>query len=349
MHIRDSTKAIVRSFVTTNSRMMMTGIIVLLIMVSAVSYFYRGLLPPAAPNETSEITPHVFEIKSGDGFWSISNRLSAKGLIRSRLVFELLSLITGSAMNLKPGLYKLSPAMSAPEILGYLIKGGRTDVEVTIPEGSSVYEIDKILSDKGVIPKSSLIEFSSSTPIEGKLFPDTYRLFTDSSVNEIVDRLVKNFEFKALPILNREPTNMTQNLILASLVQKEVPDFEDEKIVAGILKKRLAAGIPLQVDATICYLKKRFSLNFDKSCYPITDLDLKFDSSYNTYLYKGLPPGPISNPGSQSIAAVIEAERSPYWFYLSDPKTRKTVFSKTLEEHARNRFLYLNSAKNSGE
>jgi UPF0755 protein len=151
---------------------------------------------------------------------------------------------------------------------------------------------------------------------------------------EVIGRLEENFRKKAAPLLALDPGKERENLILASLIEKEVPDSDERRLVAGILKKRLSYEIPLQVDAAFCYIKK-------PPCHPITAEDLTIDSPYNTYKYKGLPPGPISNPGEDAIRAVINPMPSDYWFYLSDPETRRTIFARTLDEHRQNRVKYL--------
>src|SRR3989344_6352885 len=128
--------------------------------------------------------------------------------------------------------------------------------------------------------------------------------------------------------------DMYKVLTIASMLEKEVPHFEDRKIVAGIFEKRLEAGWPLQVYAALCYKKPG-------KCHPLGALDLKRDSPYNTYLYKGLPPTPISNPGLEAIKAALAPQKSSNWFYLSDPETGNTVFAETLDEHNKNRPHYL--------
>ena len=222
-------------------------------------------------------------------------------------------------------------------------RASASEIELIIWEGSSVREINSLLHDRGILnPAANLWDTEQS--LEGYLFPDTYRFYKNSDSPSVLKRFFDNFKIKAEPFLNQDPTNFHRNLILASLIEKEVPDFSDRKIVAGILLKRLATGMPLQVDATLCYLKNHTPPYVDeeiKSCYPITTADKKYDSPFNTYLYSGLPVAPISNPGLAAIKSVLAAEDSPYWFYLSDPKTNRTIFSRTLAEHNSNRVRYL--------
>ena len=279
----------------------------------------------------------VFEILPGEGFFEIAARLKDEKLIRSVKAFEIYAFAKGLAGSIKPGIYELSGNLSASEIAGILSESAN-EIEVIIPDGASVYDIDALLSVKKILPAGSLITFSEKNDIEGKLYPDTYKFFEHSSPDVVVGKFLENFRVKAEPLLKKEPINYTQNLVLASLVQKEVSNETDSRIVAGILKKRLSVGMKLDVDATICYLKKKLENKF--ACYPLIPEDFKIDSPYNTYLRAGLPPGPISSPNKEAINAVLNATPSPYWFYLSDPKTGKTIFSKTLDEQNANRRIY---------
>lgn len=305
----------------------------------ALLFFYFALVlrPVAGEAELVE-----FRVRSGDGFGEISERLTGDGLVRSKFAFRAVSLVSGAAPRLKPGEYLLSAASSTLEIVSQLVGGASREVEVRIPDGASLYQIDRVLSDAGVLPEGEFLGYVFSLPDnqEGKLFPDTYRFFLESSPEEAFRKLHDNFRDKALPVLERAPQELEENLILASLVEKEVPDYEERRVVAGILIKRLRAGIPLQVDATVCYVKQRLNGNY-VPCYPLTESDLKISSPYNTYLNKGLPPGPIGSPELEAINAAMDPVDSPYWFYLSDPETHKTIFAGTLEEHAANRARYL--------
>lgn len=297
-------------------------------------YFLFSQLKPVSSAGTSKI----FEISQGEKFTKIVGRLKNENLIRSIGAFEIYSVATGSAESIKSGIYELSGSSSSPQILGILSEQG-SDIEITIPDGASIYDIDSLLAKKKILPSDFLISFAKDNDIEGRLYPDTYKFSEHSSAKTVVDKFLQNFRAKAEPALNKDPINYKKNLILASLLQKEVSDENDAKIVAGILKKRLDKGWSLDVDATICYLKK--VLKNQASCYPLAPSDFKIDSPYNTYLHTGLPPGPIESPNIDSINAVLDSVSSPYWFYLSDPKTGKIIFSKTLEEQNANRRVYL--------
>ncbi len=332
-------KFLVRAGIWPPSKKTACGTVIFFCFAAAAAYFVFELMPVVGSGASAA---QNFEIKSGDGFREIVAGLASQNLIRSRMAFEFLSILTGSAGKLKPGIYELNQGMSASEILNELVAGIHREVSVRIPDGASVYDIDRILSDAGVISSGSLVTLSSEDKIEGKLFPDTYIFLTGSDTKDVVQKFLANFEVKAAPLLDGGVDAET-NLIIASLVEKEVPDYKDRQIVAGIIEKRLKASMPLQIDATICYIKAVSAYPDVSSCYPLTALDFKTESPYNTYLYGGLPPGPIGNPGLSAINAVLSRRSSSYWYYLSDPKTHKTIFSKTLDEQAQNRVKYLRS------
>jgi UPF0755 protein len=224
----------------------------------------------------------------------------------------------------------------------------RPEVTVTIPEGYTIYDIDRVLSNDGVLQPGDLIAaasvsstFPSSSPLEGRLFPDTYDFFIDSTTSTVIQKFLVDFNVKAEPLLATDPKNAERDLIIASILQKEVASSTDQAIVAGILEKRLTAGIPLDVDATICYIKQQEHPTSTTGCYPLSAADYKIDSLYNTYLYRGLPPTPIGNPGTDAIQAALHPQSSTYWYYLSDPKTGKTIYAATLAGQQANQRKYL--------
>ncbi|MBI3088912.1 MAG: endolytic transglycosylase MltG [Candidatus Colwellbacteria bacterium] len=205
---------------------------------------------------------------------------------------------------------------------------------VTVPEGATHYEINELLKAKGVLVGEELPE-----SLEGYLFPDTYEFFVPSDLRTVQSKFEENFNRKIGAIIPQgsNPEELKIILTKASLIEKEVPDPGERRIAAGIMVKRLENDVPLQMDASLCYLKK------EAPCLPITEKDKASDSPFNTYRYQGLPPHPIANPGLDAVRAVLNPTPTPYWFYLSDPQSKKTVFSKTLDEHNDNIVKYLNT------
>jgi UPF0755 protein len=188
-----------------------------------------------------------------------------------------------------------------------------------------------------------LKQASAISGLEGYLFPDTYYMFKNARSEDITDVFLQNFDKKITQEIRDDITRSKKNLhdiiIMASLIEREVISDEDRKMVSGILWNRLRIGIPLQVDATISYVKKQYNIASAPSGR-ISHTDLLLQSPYNTYLHRGLPAGPIGNPGLSAIMAAIHPTPSIYLYYLSTPDGR-TIFSRTLEEHNKAKHKYL--------
>jgi len=269
--------------------------------------------------------PKIFSVEKGQGLFEIGENLEKEGLIKSKFFFDFYVILIGKERNLQAGKYLLSPSMNVSQIAQEIISGDIAKMKVTIPEGFTVKEIEEILGIE--LPGENL---------EGYLFPDTYYFPIDVSSEEVVKIMRENFEKKISPYkeeIEKSGRSLQEIITMASLLEKEVKTKEEKEIVSGILWKRLKAGVPLQVDATITYItgKKTTKISFE---------DLQIDSPYNTYKYKGLPPGPICNPGLESILAALYPKESEYWYYLSTPEG-KTLFFKTLEEHNLAKAKYL--------
>lgn len=324
----------------SDRKKILTGVLIVL----AVAVFLRFFFGGGAPVSDSRIpVERTFAVRAGDGVLEIAKNLRREGFIRSPSAFAFFAFIRGKARSLQAGRFTLYDGMGLNSIITVLASGDRPTALVTIHEGWTVFDIDKRLAEAGIIVENELVAYNDRTPVEGRLFPDTYRFFRKSTVEEVVGKFLARFDEKAAPILNEDEENFEKNLIIASMVEREIPDDGERRIVAGILKKRLADGMPLQVDATLCYSKQHIKREMPFSCLPLTGLDLKIESPYNTYLYKGLPQGPIANPGVSSLSAAVNSEKSPYWFYLSNPATKKTIFARTFEEHTLNIARYLRS------
>ena len=316
------------------------GTIIVLVLAALVAGSFQ-LLEKTQP-ASADGTLQRFNVPAGEPFSQTATRLGETGFIRSASAFMIIGFLKGATDAVQQGSYLLPKNQSAMEILSTLSRGPHQEVRVTVPEGSSVFEIDGILSDNLVTEPGALVQYATTADVEGRLFPDTYIFYTNSGPGVAAEKMLKNFEKKAGPLLAGVP-EPEKVLALASLLEREVPEAEDRRIVADIVEKRLKARMPLQIDATICYVKKvqlghQFGAN---GCYPLSPLDFKIDSPYNTYLYRGFPPGPIGSPGVSAISAALNPTMSPYWFYLSDPVSKRTIFSRTLEEHNKNRRAYL--------
>jgi UPF0755 protein len=302
----------------------------------AAAWLFFSLRPVTAAGDMRR-----FEVASGDGFREISSALKEEGFIRSKKAFEIYAVLAGTARGLKPGRYNVSPAQSGAEISNILAAGPETETTVTIPEGFTSMDIDWVLSEAGVVKQGEFLKLVLERGLEGRLFPDTYRFYYNSDPEVVLKKFSAEFDRRAAPLLAGDPANIERNLILASILEKEVPDLEDRKIVAGLLIKRVKIGMPLQVDASICYAKEL--LNPEEPCEPLTKLDKKIASPYNTYLHSGWPPGAITNPGILAIEAALHPKDSPYWYYLSEPKEGKTIFAKSIDEQVMNQLKYLNN------
>lgn len=284
-------------------------------------------------------------VNSGDGARDIAKVLKNKELIRSEFLFLIYTKISGEDKNLKAGRYLFFQPLNIPGTV-HIIAGGQSeseDVEVTIPEGFNVFEIGKKLEELKIANSQEFIK--NALKLEGYLFPDTYRFKKNPSVLEIIEKMNKNFQNKAkglgLATLSGLPS--ADEVIMASILEKEVKSEEDMKLVSGILWKRIESKMLLQVDASVAYgVCKNKGLFFcDVSNVNLVD-NIKLDALYNTYIRKGLPPGPISNPGLKAITAAMNPVSGDYWFYLSArSEDGRTIFSKTSTEHEKNRTKYL--------
>jgi UPF0755 protein len=293
----------------------------LFLILLAVFFFCWGIFIPKDKAGKEKI----FSIEKGQGLFEIGKNLEKERLIKSKIFFDFYVILIRKEKNLQAGKYFLSSSMNIPQIAQKIISGDIAKVKVTIPEGFTVREIEERLGIE--LPEENL---------EGYLFPDTYYFPIDVSGEEVIKIMRENFEKKISPYkekIEKSGRSLQEIITMASLLEKEVKTKEEKEIVSGILWKRLKAGIPLQVDATITYIT-------GKKTTKIPLEDLQIDSPYNTYKYKGLPPGPICNPGLESILAALYPKESEYWYYLSTPEG-KTLFFKTLEEHNLAKAKYL--------
>jgi UPF0755 protein len=283
--------------------------------------------------------PLVFIVNRGDGVKTIAANLYQQNIIRSPTGFYLLVKLLGIERQLQAGDFRLNRSMDATSIARELTHG-ILDLWVTMLEGWRKEEVATKLAKDIDIPEQEFLKYAT----EGYMFPDTYLIPRDATPAGVVKMFTDNFD-KKVTVQMREDAKklgftLDEVMILASLVEKEGKTAEDRPIIAGILEKRLKAGWPLQVDATIQYAIGYQPIEKTWWKKELTADDLKMKSPYNTYLNPGLPPAPICNPGLESIMAVIYPEDSDYWYYLHD-LSGVVHYAKTIDEHNANSTKYL--------
>jgi len=316
-------------------------VVIFLLALSLGGYFWLGIWPPPR----GEVK--TFVVNQGESVVSIASRLESQGLIRNRFSFLALLALKGVSGQIQAGSFRLRKGSSMIEVINQL-QQGRVDVWVTLIEGLRKEEMAIKLARETTASLDELLALMENK--EGYFFPDTYLLPKKASAKYLVSILLNNFEKKWQTVrdeMGEESLTKEEVVILAALIEREAKLSQDRPIVAGILVKRWQAGWPLQVDATVQYAKANRDCFSDKGVindcnwWPkIKKGDLKIKSEYNTYLYKGLPPGPICNPSLSAIRAVIDYQDTDYWFYLSD-LSGKMHFAKTNEEHQANIDRYL--------
>lgn len=312
-------------------------------LIAALCLFFVGVVYYQAgsqPVDKNNQGVQAFVINKGDGLSIIAKNLSKAELIRSNVVFYLAVKRLGLDKNIQAGEYQLSKNMSTEQIAQALTHGTQ-DVWVTVIEGLRKEEIAQVLARSFPIDPNDFIKQAK----EGTLFPDTYLIPRDSSSAKLISIMNDNFDKKYDAGLRQKVAALGlsdhQALVLASLVEKEARFPEDKKIVAGILIKRFRDDWMMNLDATIQYAigYQRKERTWWKKDLSVDDLAV--DSTYNTYKYKGLPPGPICDPGLESLQAVANADvNTPYWYYISDKKG-VMHYAKTLDQHNANIKAYL--------
>ena len=302
----------------------------LLIILGLTHYFFFS-----APRTFKPDT--LLKIKAGLSVGEVANLLKEKGLIRSEIAFKAFMRLPIIGTEVIAGDYSFDKPLPV-FILARRVSHGLFDLEmikVTVLEGTSVNGVSAVL-DKNLKFFDREVFFNLASSSEGYLFPDTYLLSPIASEEEIKKIMEDNLFKKMLSLKSKIILSGRTNheiLTMASLLEKEASIYEDRQLIAGILWKRLDEDMLLQVDAVFPYFLPR-------NTFTVTKKDLKYDSPYNTYKYKGLPPTPITNPGLEAIKAAIDYTPSDYYYYLADGDG-VTHYAETYKEHLANARKYL--------
>lgn len=287
-------------------------ILLILILGGFGAWWINGISPVDPSNPKTQI----FEVSQGEGVKQIANDLKTQGLIKDPIIFFLLIKQKNVGNKIQAGEFQLSPAMSAGKIAD-ILQLATDDIRITVPEGKRAEEIADIL--KAHFPNYQESWRQQLVANEGYLFPDTYSFDKAADINTIIVTMENNFtkKYNSIPS-GTGSLSKAQIVIIASIVEREAKFPEDRPLVASVIMNRLAAGMPLQIDATVQYALGYQSIDQTWWKKYLSLDDLKVVSPYNTYLNTGLPPTPISNPGLDVLTAVVNVPQTNYLYYVSD-------------------------------
>jgi len=316
----------------------------LIIIIVGGAYLYYTTL--TTTDNKQEIT---IDIPKGYNSDKIANLLKEKGVINSTTYFKIEVMRTGSSSKFKSGRYLVPPKQNVDELITRIALGDHlklSTIKVTIPEGFTLEQIANRLESKKLVNKEEFLNvayqwngdewFLKDIPIDkhrldGFLFPETYEFYEGTTSNEIITTMLTQFDkvfSKYKDKISQQKLSTREIVTLASLIEKEAKYDEDRTKISSVIYNRLKTDMLLQIDATV--------LTAVGHKEKVTYEDLKVDSPYNTYKYKGLTPSPIASPGEKSIDAAFHPAETSYIYYVVDKKTGLHRFSKTLDEHNKN-------------
>jgi UPF0755 protein len=343
-----------------NNLLLAAGLILVLILVGVVYYFTK-----VNESATSDSREFRFTVVKGLSTREIATELTMQKIINSKYIFIIYSKLHGVGDKIQAGDYALNSNMTVAEIIDVLTQGKvvSTSRRVTVFEGETDDQIAKNLENKNIVSAHDFLlgvtdngynfkylDIAAKVNYQGFLFPDTYEIGKDDSVKDIVQKMLTNFQLKFTDqmeaVMQAKNLTLLDVITVASIIEKEVgrnkevftaDDLtimqKERELVASVFYNRLGIGMPLESDATVNYIT-------GKTTRSVSIQDTKIKSPYNTYLNKGLPPSPISNPGLGSIKAAIYPASSDYLYFLNAPDGT-AYFARTLAEHNVNKAKYL--------
>lgn len=322
--------------------------IILAVFISLIGYLFFQY------SKTSNLKDIYFTIDKDSTIEQIALELEKKSVVKSESYLRYYAKAAGFKNNVKSGNYILKPEMKFNDVLTKFQSGKSDFYIITVPEGYTLNQIASKLEKNGLVKKNSFIssnleDIDTETfishkkdvfyDLEGYLLPDTYYIPMNSTEESIIKLMFNNFKsvFSEKDILRARELGLSINEIttIASLIEKEAANDKERSRIAGVIYNRIKKGMVLQIDAAVIYANTKGEKSLDKVYYN----HLKVESKYNTYLNKGLPPGPIASPGKASIEAALYPEDNDYLYYVAAENGH--VFSKTYEEHVVNVKKYI--------
>ncbi len=274
-----------------------------------------------------------FKIEKGQRSLDILDKLKDNDLINNKY-FSYLYLKLRN-IKIQPGVYYLYTNKSSKDNIIKISKGEIAEKKLTFIEGWRVEQYAQLLDKEEIVKYQDYIKIAKQN--EGKLYPDTYQIAIKTTPQDIVKKMLNNFDQK----MNENKISPSQeDLIIASIVEREAKFDEDRAVIAGVFKNRLKIGMALEADPTIQYAKENNQGKDDKYWQELEVGDISFDSIFNSYQNTGLPPSPICNPSIKSILAVVNYDKNDYLYFIHD-KEGKVHFGKNINEHNANKQKYL--------
>ncbi len=326
------------------------GILLVLLLIAGVGAAAWLVLAPFGPESEIFVT-----IAPGSSATRIGRLLESAGVVRSRYGFDLVRWYRHGTLH--AGTYRFDHPAPVAEVYGRIARGDVFTKALKIPEGSNIFDIAARVEQAGLGTRQDFLDAARSQTdlvadldpgaqsLEGYLFPDTYRFSPDATAGQMVVAMVKRFRSAAAQLGLSE--NVHQVLTIASLVERETAVDSERPLVASVFENRLAKGMPLRTDPAVIYgleLTGRWRGTIYQS-------DLTRDTPYNTYLHAGLPPGPVCNPGIQSLRAAMFPPATNYLYFVAAGTDAQghSLFAATLDEHNRNVANYRKAQKKAGE
>jgi UPF0755 protein len=298
-------------------------------------WYFLCLYPPGNGSLVRDVS-----FPPGSGIRKLAGELKSGGIIRSSWHFILMTRLRGESHRLKAGDYRFNDGMTPDVILKKLVSGDVDYLKFSLPEGYSIHQAAELLEQKGYFKRGVFLEKCRDTAllarlgliessVEGYLYPATYNLSRGGSEEQLISQMVAQFEKKFTELSSGGNGGLSRHTIvtLASLIEKEAISSDEKPLISSVFHNRLRIGMPLQSDPTAVYGVRAFSGK-------VTKADIERHSPYNTYLIKGLPPGPIGNPGADALTAALHPAATQYLYFVAR-QDGTHQFSRTLEEHNR--------------
>lgn len=292
------------------------------------------------PLDRNATQPIIFDTENAKSFLGIAQNLEQQGLVQSAFAFRAMARLQKKDVLIKAGEYELSPAMTPQEILDKMVRGDMIQRRATVKEGMTIREISVVLEEAGIAKAQELQALAydqyvtseegiTASSLEGYLFPETYNFRRNTPARKIISVMREEFKKRWQPEWDERARSLNLSpheiVTLASIIEKESGNFDEQPIISSVFHNRLKKGMRLQADPTVIYGIKNFNGN-------LTKLDLITETPYNTYTIDGLPPGPIANPGSAAIKAALYPADTQFYYFVGN-RAGRHIFSQDLEQH----------------